>query len=391
MQVFKAYFKVLRASIPYLTINLSIFLGLAVIFSLMAPAEDRTRFEPTRVSIAVINRDKGAPLAQGLVDYLSQKSMIIPYPDDRELLQDALFYRSVDYIAIIPQNFSEDFLAGKETNIQKVVVPESAASFYIDMYIDKFLQTVSLHHLYGGVKSLSELVTLTLADLSPETAVTLQSFGLSGGPEPNHSFYFRYCAYALLAMVVTGISAVMITFNKTDLSLRNLCTPLPKRKQNLQLLAGHATFALGCWLLLMLSALLLYRQNILASGLLKFYLLNTLAFTMVSLSIGFAVGSTIKNHNAMAGAVNVIALGMNFLGGVFIPQSIMSKSVLAVAQFIPSYWFVKANDGLLELVSLSRANLSFFYDSILIQLGFALAIFSVTLLVIKEKRLSHLG
>ncbi|MGB4237507.1 MAG: ABC transporter permease, partial [Bacillota bacterium] len=88
------------------------------------------------------------------------------------------------------------------------------------------------------------------------------------------------------------------------------------------------------------------------------------------------------------GATNVIALGMSLLGGVFVPQSIMSKSVLAVAKFLPSYWYVLANNGISELSATFGDYLRPVFGSMLVQLGFALAIFAVTLLMSKEQKVS---
>ena len=149
MQVFKAYFKVMRGSTVSLAINLSVFLGLAVLFSVLAPSTAVVDFEPARTPVAVINRDGDAELAQGLVDYLARTSRLVQYPDDEERLQDALFYRKVEYIAIIPVGFSDAFMSGGDCAIQKVIVPDSTSSYYVDMSINKFLNTVRLHRVYG--------------------------------------------------------------------------------------------------------------------------------------------------------------------------------------------------------------------------------------------------
>ncbi len=390
MQVFKAYFKVMRGSAVSLTISLSVFVGLAVLFSLIAPKTPMSDFEPTRTPVAVINRDGDCELAQGLVDYLAYTSQPVPYPDDEEKLQDALFYRKVEYIVIIPSGFSDAFMSGEDCAIRKVVVPDSTSSHYVDMSIDKFLNTVRLHKVYGGEKDEAQLVAAAVADLAVDTPVTMRSSGSANGYRQPYSYYYAYCAYALLAMVMTGVSSIMIAFNEPNLYMRNLCAPLPKRSMSLQLAAGHGVFALGCWGILVLGSLILHGKSLLPSGLTGLYSLNTLAFAVVCAGIGFLVGSSVKSYGAQSGAINVIAMGMSFLGGVFVPQQVMSKPVLAVAKFLPSYWFIRANDAISELSRFTGDSLRPIYGSILIQLGFAIAIFSVTLLLSKERRVSYL-
>ncbi|HCD41080.1 MAG TPA: ABC transporter permease, partial [Firmicutes bacterium] len=81
MQVFKAYFKVMRGSATFLAISLGIFMSLAILFSSIAPKTAADKFEPTKTPIAVINRDGDSQLARGLVEYLGKTARVIPYPD----------------------------------------------------------------------------------------------------------------------------------------------------------------------------------------------------------------------------------------------------------------------------------------------------------------------
>ncbi|HHX10493.1 MAG TPA: ABC transporter permease [Firmicutes bacterium] len=391
MQVFKAYFKVMRGCAMPLVINLSVFVGLAVLFASVAPDALPDGFDPVKSPVAVINRDGDGEIAQGLVDYLSQVCRLVQYPDDVDKLQDALFHRMVEYIAIIPEGFSNAFMSGEECAIQKVIVPNSTSSHYVDMSINKFLNTVNLYRQYVKPVSPAGLIAAVIDDLSVDVPVTLETGrGMSEDDRPGHSYYYRYCAYGLLAMVTMGISSIMMAFNRPDLLLRNWASPLPRRSISVQLALGHGVFALGCWAILMLLGLVLHGRALISSGVAGLYALNTLVFAAVCTAIGFVVGNSVKSTGAQAGAVNIIALGMSFLGGVFVPQSAMSKQVLAVGKFLPSYWFVRANDAISGISVFTLERLSPILSSILIQLGFAVAILSVTLLISKDRPMSSI-
>ncbi|HXL04841.1 MAG TPA: ABC transporter ATP-binding protein [Bacillota bacterium] len=80
----------------------------------------------------------------------------------------------------------------------------------------------------------AQLVTAAMADLAIDTPVAMRSFGRTHGSHEPYSYYYAYCAYALLAMIITGVSSIMIAFNEPDLYMRNLCAPLPKRTMSLQ-------------------------------------------------------------------------------------------------------------------------------------------------------------
>lgn len=71
MQVFKTYFKVIRASAGLIFMYLAIFISIAVMISVMSPSSGSVEFSETKTRVAVINRDGDAALAKGLSDYIA--------------------------------------------------------------------------------------------------------------------------------------------------------------------------------------------------------------------------------------------------------------------------------------------------------------------------------
>lgn len=387
MQVFKAYFKVLRKSMVSMAVYLVIFLALSVMFSVNASAPQIVDFTQSKPPITVINRDAGGYVAQGLVDYLAETNQLVSYPDDPMQLQDALFYRNIEYIAIIPPGFTERFLASGEGEIEKVIVPDSRSSYYVDLAIAKYLDTMRLYQQFGAPAEPTQLMAAVANDLTTvTTAVALQDAGAELNSAQGFVYYYAYYAYVSLALVILGVSSIMLAFNRPDVRRRNDCSPLPLRHMNLQLAAGHGVFALSCWGILVLFSFLLYGKGLLSSGLVWLYCLNSLLYTLVATSIGFLVGSFARDYGAQSAAVNVVTMGMSFICGVFVPQTVMRPSVLAVAKFLPTFWYIKANDALAALRATTAESLLPIYNSMLIQLAFAAAIFSITLFLSKERR-----
>ncbi len=391
MQVFRAYFKVMRGAVASLAINFGVFIGLAVLFSFIAPQARPMGFEQSQVPVAIINRDTDGEISRGLTQYLEKVFKVVDCPDELQRLQDALFHRQIEYVAIIPSGFSDAFVSGENCLIQKIIVPGSTESYYVDIIINRFLDTVNLYKTYGGTgtgesDSLSSIISSAMDDLQVEVPVVMiGEAAVSGGYQTGYYYYFNYCAYALLALITIGVSTIMISFNEPDLYMRNLCSPLPRRRMNLELAVGHTVFAIGCWGILMVGGLIMHGESLFKTGVLGLYSLNTLSFTFVCASIGLLIGTFVRGQNAQQGVVNVVTLGLCFLGGVYVPQSIMSKPVLAVSKFLPSYWFVKANDAISLLSNHSPQNLGAIHTSMLIQVAFAVAIFSITLSFSKER------
>ena len=62
--------------------------------------------------------------------------------------------------------------------------------------------------------------------------------------------------------------------------------------------------------------------------------LNLLAFLMVALGIVFLIGQVMKKAETVSMVSNVIALGMSFLSGVFVPIEFLGDGIIKAAHFM---------------------------------------------------------
>lgn len=84
------------------------------------------------------------------------------------------------------------------------------------------------------------------------------------------------------------------------------------------------------------------------------YLLNILTMVVVGQAIAFLVVHAAGSANGVNGLANVIALGMSFLCGVFIPDAMLSAQVKRLARFLPVYWYEQNNTTLGTHTALSE-------------------------------------
>ncbi len=390
MPVFNAYLKIIRKNAPLLIMYLGIVAGLAIMMTLLNAQNPQTGFVGAKVRTAIFNDDAahGSVLVAGLEDYLSQTAERVELVDDPDQIRDALFFGDVSYVLRVPDGFS-DLLAQDQDNaaakIERQAAPDSTTSLYMDMLVNKYLNTVRLFKAGLPEASDEEIVRLVLENLAVSTPVELTAQKTFRGSYENMIYYFNYLAYALLSILILGVSTCMITFNSLDLKRRNLCSPVSLRSQNLQILAGNLTFSVGSWLVMILISLILYRGAMLTwSG---FWLaLNAFAFMLVGLCLSFLIGYALKSRNAQAAVANVLTLGMSFISGVFVPQAFLGRSVLAIARFTPVYWFVRANVAIGVLDTFNWAHLGDIRLAILVQLGFAGVFLAVATVLVYRRR-----
>ena len=67
----------------------------------------------------------------------------------------------------------------------------------------------------------------------------------------------------------------------------------------------------------------------------------------------------------------------------------MSPAVLKAAQFLPTYWYVHANNDINALSALDGAHIWPILSQMGIQLAFAVALFCLALLLSKRRRTSN--
>jgi ABC-2 type transport system permease protein len=387
MQVYKAFFKVIHKNLGQIMIYVVVFMVLAVLMSTTYTPPGSTDFTETKVNVAFVNHDEESPLVLGLKDYLGDHANLVNLPDDTQKLQDALFFRKVEYIVTVPDGFTRDLIAGKNVQLEKTIVPDSTSGIYVDMLINKYLNTAKTYTTQMTGQTQTELVAALDTDLAHQASVSLVNSTIESGNAEKSGYYYNFLAYSLFAILILGVSAVMLVFNDPDLKKRNLSSPLKNRTMNLQMILGNFSFTLVAWLLMILISFFMYGSYMFTTnGLLL--ILNSFVFALTALSISFLIGNLVKSKAAMSAVSNVVSLGTCFIGGVFVPQYLLGDGVLTLASFTPTFWYVKANNDITSATTFNPGNLSSIFSSMLLVFAFGIAVLAITLVIIKQKRQS---
>jgi len=155
MQVYKAFFKIIKKNLTQIMIYVVVFLSLAIALANTNPNPVKTNFTETKVKIAFINYDTDSKLVGGLKTYLSKHANIVDIKDETEKLQDALFFREVEYIVKVPKGFGEGLLKGSPLKLEKTTVPGSTSEIYLDSKINNTFYDAAFKFKYFN----SELFT----------------------------------------------------------------------------------------------------------------------------------------------------------------------------------------------------------------------------------------
>ena len=318
MIVFKTFLKVLKSykfPIFLYSIILIAFCGFNM------ENNPSTSFNASKPNIYVINEDQETGITKHLMEYLKEHTKVVSL--EKDIIKDALFYRDISLIVYIPQNFKEDFLKGKDPEIQIKSTHDYKASL-AENILKRYLKIAKIYQ--KNYEKEEEIILKITETLSKTSEVQLTS-KLDTDNLSKMSFYYNFVSYSILAGSIYVICLIMSTFKEKNIRKRTIVSSMNYKQYNRQLLFSNSLLAITLWFLYVLLSVILLKENMFSTyGVL--FAINSFVFTLCALSISFCLGNIVKDKNTLNGIVNVIALGSSFLCGVFVPMEWLTESVL---------------------------------------------------------------
>lgn len=297
-------------------------------------SNNETSFLESKPSIAIVNEDDSL-ITNDFIDYMDKHCIIKNLAPKN--IDDALFYRSINMVVYIPKDFGENLLSNNVTLEYKASGDE--ASSYTKMLIEKYIKTVLIYKdYYSDEELINHVNNLLKLDANVEIKTKLETSKLE-----RMTRYFNFLNYALLAGSVYCISMILASIKEEKVKKRTIISSFDYKKYDRIVLGTLSIVIFGIWLLYMLLSIILFKNTIFTSNGLA-YILNSFVFTIASLCIGYLIGNITQNKNAIAGIINVVALGSSFLCGCFVPVEYMPDYALKIAHIFPTYYYVSNNE-----------------------------------------------
>ena len=297
-------------------------------------SNNETSFLESKPSIAIVNEDDSL-ITNDFIDYMDKHCIIKNLAPKN--IDDALFYRSINMVGYIPKDFGENLLSNNVTLEYKASGDEASA--YTKMLIEKYIKTVLIYKdYYSDEELINHVNNLLKLDANVEVKTKLETSKLE-----RMTRYFNFLNYALLAGSVYCISMILASIKEEKVKKRTIISSFDYKKYDRIVLGTLSIVIFGIWLLYMLLSIILFKNTIFTSNGLA-YILNSFVFTIASLCIGYLIGNITQNKNAIAGIINVVALGSSFLCGCFVPVEYMPDYALKIAHIFPTYYYVSNNE-----------------------------------------------
>ena len=340
-----------------------------------------TNFEESKPDMLIVNNDSKNVITDGFVDYIKKHANIKDIDtSNQDKINDAIFYRDVNFVIYIPENFGKDLKDGKEPSLKYKETGDEYAA-YSRMIVEKYIKTVKTYKDYYSGRQLIEKVNNIVGN---DTKVQVKS-SLDTSKMSTMTAYFNFLNYALLAGCVYCITMILASLKQENVRKRTIVSSFNYRKYNRIVLFSNAIVIVAMWILYMILSLILFKDTMFTANGLAF-VLNSLVFALCGLSIGFLIGNITTNKAAIGGIVNVVALGTSFLCGCFVPFEYMPDYVLKIAHILPTYYFVANNQLIKTIESFNIDTLKPVFINVGVVLAFTIVFVILSNYISKKKQ-----
>ena len=379
MTVFKTFWKIIKkykGTIILYTVMLVSFGGIN-----LSSKEANLNFTNEKPDVLIVNQGENIGLTKNLIDYLIQNTNIVQIENSEEKRNDALFYRDVNYIIYINDDYREKILNGENVTLD-IKSTNDYSAHLAEMILNKYLTVQNLLRAYTTNEQ--ELTNKINKTLKEESKVVVSS-KVDKTAENKVSRYFNFASYSILAAIIFIITLVMTSFKEKTINKRITVSSMNYKKHNNLLLISGLAYVLVLWLLYTLLAIILLKSSVLnTKGLL--YILNSLVFSLSALTFALLISTLVKNKDAIGGIVNVVALGSAFLCGAFLPVEYLGSKVLKLAHIFPAYYYINTNNKIMSAEIIDKTLLTNILPNTLTLILFMILFIIINNLITKQKR-----
>ena len=379
MQVFKTFFKISLRFLPSTIIYIVIYGILSLVLPNVQNNNTNLIYEAEKINVAVIDNDNST-ISKSLYEYINANHIIRDIGEDESKWRDNIYYRRVAYILIIDEGMEEKILSGYDGELFSAYEDlASDSSYIISSQVNSYIST--LRGYLTANYSIEDAINLTENTVSQTAEVSYLNETTSDTKVSPLNMYFTYAPYILLCMLINSLGPMLVIWNRPMIKQRTSISSLSMSSRTGALIGAAAAFSMLLFVILIIYAIIMFRGDFFDTKVF-IYLLNVFIYLLVCVSITFLISQVTNHVNLLNMWSNVIGLSSSFLCGVFVQRSLLPDKVIAFSKCMPTYWYINVVE---ELNFFDGSLSTSAWTNMGIQLLYALAFFSMALVIIKFK------
>lgn len=357
MSTFKTALRMALAHPLYLLIY-TVFISLMGVFiaaSVGWNSSQLTEYKPYDANVIVVDRDD-SDLSRALTKHLGSRfELVTGVGDDTYDLADALSKSnsakgSADCVFFIPEGFEGDLVAAARAgeSLPKLDVTYGAGTMAAALSSAEASRWISLAGAAaaleptasnGDVAKAAEHAAAEHA-AAERAEVEIEQVKVDSTAAATLESYFNFGAHAIISSVIVSVGLVFSGMSEPERVRRMDAGPISERQRSLAVFAAAAVLSVCIWLVSSMMGVVGFAGAVAEVGVGRvcLALAATFALACTPLAVGFALSSLGAREELLNGVGNLLGLLMTFLGGAWMPLSLMGSAVQTVAHFVPTFW-----------------------------------------------------
>ena len=334
MSTFKTALRMALAH-PFYLLIYTVFISLMGVFiaaSVSWNSSQLTEYKPYDTNVIVVDRDN-SDLSRALTKHLGSRfDLVTGVGDDTYDLADALSKSnsakgSADCVFFIPEGFEDDLVAAARAGEALPKLDVTYGSGTMAAALEPAASNGDVARAAEHAAAKRAEVQIEQVKVDSTAATTLES-------------YFNFGAYAIISSVIVSVGLVFSGMNEPERVRRMEAGPVSERQRSLAVFAAAAVLTVCIWLVSSMMGVVGFASAVAEVGVGRvcLALAATFALACTPLAVGFTLSSLGAREELLNGVGNLLGMLMTFLGGAWMPLSLMGSAVQTVAHFVPTYW-----------------------------------------------------
>lgn len=351
MSTFKTALRMALAHPLYLLIY-TVFISLMGVFiaaSVSWNSSQLTEYKPYDANVIVVDRDD-SDLSRALTKHLGSRfELVTGVGDGTYDLADALSKSnsakgSADCVFFIPEGFEDDLVVAARAgeSLPKLDVTYGAGTMAAALSSAEASRWISLAGAAAALEptaSNGDVAKAAEHAAAERAEVEIERVKVDSTAAATLESYFNFGAYAIISSVIVSVGLVFSGMNEPERVRRMDAGPISERQRSLAVFAA-AVLTVCIWFVSSMMGVVGFAGAVAEVGVGRvcLALAATFALACTPLAVGFALSSLGAREELLNGVGNLLGMLMTFLGGAWMPLSLMGSAVQTVAHFVPTFW-----------------------------------------------------
>jgi ABC-2 type transport system permease protein len=306
-------------------------------------AKQKDQFELYEAGLAVIDHEQ-SDFSNHFKQFLLQDNYEVIVEDDRDLIADKFYEGSLDYLVVIPEDFSETF--AKDPNSIDLKTQASLNNQISSIFTNKINSYINIWNQYrifynhqipqdkipGIIKEIDQI-------MAPSVKIAAQSEMKS----ENYKVFAFAITQINYIVIVLGFSIIGLSFLIMEdplIKKRELVSGYPEGKRTRELFAAAFVVIIAIWLLLIGICFAYTSIENLKLKAVQTLILSSFIHLIAVTALVLFVSHLYPQKNSSNFLGNMLGLVTSFATGIFITRDFLNPTLLKASSITPTYWNV---------------------------------------------------